>query len=315
MAETESGMLFWATEVFYKASGCLSLEPVRVMCFAHSRWTKAWVVFWIAGFLAAFAGQATAQAPGVSVRPTDVALSPSHLTEMVRLRNDTSEAQRYQLSAYAWEQTSDGRQVLHPTDDLIFFPPLFTVKSGDEQIIRVASGVPFSLKEKSCRLFIEQLPPLTKPSGEQGPRVRLLMRMGLPVFLQPGNVVDGAELDAAEVRGSTLRFTLKDTGNVHLVTSDLHVSGLGSDGRAVFERSARPSYVQADSSLNFILPVPSKDCFRIRTLSVSVKTEQQAPGRDFNLKRAKLTKSITLGPDSCGAAGKGVNMKATTTSS
>lgn len=258
----------------------------------------------------ALQGWGHGQIPGVSIAPSDVALSPSHPTELLRLRNQTGDAIRYQVDAYSWAQTADGRQVLAATEDLIFFPPLFNVGAGDEQIIRVAAGVPFGLKEQSYRLFIEQLPPLAKPEDGDRSKVRLLMRVGLPVFLQPSNVADGAAMGAAEVKGGVLRFTVENTGNVHLVTSDVRVSGLGSDGKTVFDRSAQPSYVPADASLNFTLPISPKDCPQLRTVSVSVRTEQQAPGRDFNTKRSELTKSIRLGPDSCAPAGKGTGMPA-----
>jgi fimbrial chaperone protein len=256
-----------------------------------------WIRFAVAVGLTLTAIGAIAQ--GVTVAPTTIVLSRSHTTEMLRFRNQNDVENRFQTSVYSWEQTGDGQEVLHPTEDLIVFPTLFTVKPGDQQIIRVGSATPFDIKEKSYRLFIEQLPSLETPTSAPATAVKLRMRMGLPVFLQPANIVDGAAIGAAEIKGGELRFTLQNTGNVHLLALEVKVAGTSGDNKPVFERSARPRYVPADSSLNFVLAIPPTDCSRVQVFAIHVKMEQNAPGRDVETKRRELSQTLNSEPGSC----------------
>jgi hypothetical protein len=43
------------------------------------------------------------------------------------------------LSSYAWSQDPHGGIVLAPTDEVIFFPQLFTLGGGEQRKIRVGA--------------------------------------------------------------------------------------------------------------------------------------------------------------------------------
>ena len=125
-----------------------------------------------------------AAASTYTVNPTRVYLNASTGSALVTLKNESAEPLRMQVKAQRWAQSLDGEIQLSATEDLIVFPALLTLKPGEERKIRVATSVAFGPVEKTYRLYVEELPPTTTEKAD-GASVRILTRMGVPVFLQP----------------------------------------------------------------------------------------------------------------------------------
>src|SRR5207245_4043546 len=140
-----------------------------------------------------------ARAGGLNVTPIQIHLSPSTTKAMLAWRNDGAETVRYQVSATSWNQTSRGEMQLAPTGDVVVLPALFTLKPGEERNVRVGVGTPFGPVEKTYRVFVEELPPAEKPRSAS--EVRVLTRVGVPVFVAPSKAVERRLIDRLEARG------------------------------------------------------------------------------------------------------------------
>ena len=125
-----------------------------------------------------------ASASSYIVNPTRVYLNANASSGLLTLKNESDQPLRMQVKAHQWAQGQDGEIQLSPTDDLIVFPALLTLKPGEERRIRVATAVPFGAVEKTYRIYVEELPPTTVEKSE-GASVKILTRMGVPVFVQP----------------------------------------------------------------------------------------------------------------------------------
>src|SRR4051812_21651196 len=133
-------------------------------------------------------------AAGLNVSPVQVRLTPEESKALVTLRNDGQTETRFQVSAVAWDEDAAKGMVLTPTQDVVFFPALFALKAGETKNVRVGVTVPFGPVEKTYRVFVEELPPPEKPTTSSS--VRVLTRVGIPVFVAPVKALNDVKLSA-----------------------------------------------------------------------------------------------------------------------
>jgi len=211
-----------------------------------------------------------ARAGGLNVTPIQIHLSPSSTKAMLTLRNDGAEPVRYQVSATSWNQTSRGEMQLAPTTEVVFFPALFTLKPGEERNVRVGVGTPFGPVEKTYRVFVEELPPPEKPRSAS--QVRVLTRVGVPVFLAPSRAVERRTIDRLEARGGRASFRVVNDGTLHFRGDVVRLRGVDANGRRLFDREQRGWYVLAGGALEYRFDRP-RDCAGLAAVVAEVSGE------------------------------------------
>src|SRR5713226_9619743 len=122
-------------------------------------------------------------ASAFKVTPVRVTFSAPSST-LLTLRNESDQTLRFQVTSFAWSQDASGAVQLAPTEDIVFFPALLTLKPGEERKVRVAATVAAKDVERTYRIFFEELPPLERPENS-GAQVRILTKMGIPIFVIP----------------------------------------------------------------------------------------------------------------------------------
>jgi fimbrial chaperone protein len=225
--------------------------------------TAAALCLWLGG-----GGRAAAAA--FSIDPTQIRLSARAASALLTVRNESAAPVRLQVSAFAWGQAAGGEMQLGATDDIVFFPALFTLAPGESRKVRVGTTAAFGPVERSYRLFVEELPgePGTRPSGTA---VQVLTRMGIPVFLQPDSPRASASLNALAAGDGVVSFRLQNTGTVHFVPDGVRLLGTDERGTAVFERAIRSWYVLAGGIREFQVTVEPPHCQQVRLVHVEVQ--------------------------------------------
>src|SRR5262245_61428709 len=162
-------------------------------------------------------GQAElAQASVLHVSPVKVELSRATPSMLVTVGNDSDRELRFQVSAFAWEQAPDGTMQLLSTRDIVFYPMMLTIAAGEERKIRVGTTVAIGTVEKAYRIFVEELPPAPGTEGGAGGiNVRVLTKMGLPIFLEPPQPEPQAAIEVLEIASDHVRYRVRNTGNAH----------------------------------------------------------------------------------------------------
>lgn len=216
------------------------------------------------------AGRSPAAASTFTVNPTQVALSAQTSSRLVTLRNQSQETLRFQVSTFFWSQTPQGEMVLAPTRDVVVFPSLLTLAAGEERRIRVGFTGPIGATEVTYRIFVEELPP-SSPVISTDRGVRVLTRMGIPVFIQPSRPMGRIELTAPQLQSGRLSFALRNTGNVHVLPRNIKLRGTDTTGAVVLEQSVPGWYVLADSVRNYEFELPAASCPDLASLSVHVQ--------------------------------------------
>jgi len=211
-----------------------------------------------------------AQASSFQVNPIRITLTSQGSSSLFAVRNDGKEKLRFQIDYFAWDQTKEGEMILNSTGDLVVYPTLLSVEAGDERNVRVGVKNAVVSKEKSYRIFIEELPSAQKPVKTG---VRILTRMGVPVFVQPPKPNTLGQIDKIAVRKSGLFFELINHGNVHFLPRGIRVKGTDSTGATALERQLQAWYILAGGSRDYRLEIPNPECSKIRDLIVEVALE------------------------------------------
>src|SRR3989304_2329994 len=141
--------------------------------------------------------------PGVAragewrVTPIRLVFDRGAKSGVVTVSNEGDEKIELQMSASVWTQDAEGKDRYAETNDLVFFPKIMTIESKQERILRAGIRIPATKREKTYRLFIEEIP---GPRKGKGGNVFLAIRFGLPVFVR-GRSVGGEPVFSRELSG------------------------------------------------------------------------------------------------------------------
>jgi fimbrial chaperone protein len=235
------------------------------------------------------AGAAPAGA-AISLTPVQVELTPGKQSELIAITNDNDGELRLQVEVFAWQQAADGETLLQPTKDILAFPPLLTIAAHEVKRIRVGAAVPPGSAEKSYRLSVQELPEQT---AQGTAAVRMLTKISIPVFLQPGPVKAVGQINTEKMPNGTWTLKVQNTGTRRFVLSEIDVRGVGGGDKTVFETKAAGWYVLAGGQRDYNLALSGADCRAAKTLELRAKLDDQ-----------QISATVPVPPDTCGQAGK-----------
>lgn len=214
-----------------------------------------------------------AEASELAVSPILVELSPRAPTALLSVKNEGAGAVRLQIRAFSWAQDVRGEMVLTPTDAVVVFPPLLELAPGATRNVRLGTTAPQRAAERSFRIFVEELPSAVAPPSE--PAVRVLTRIGIPVFLAPLEARAKAELVTSPVEGRRVQFSLRNRGTVRLRPSSVRAAFLGADGRPLGTAEQKAWYVLAGDTREYAVEVPAAACAATRHVELTVVLDQE----------------------------------------
>jgi fimbrial chaperone protein len=206
-----------------------------------------------------------------TVSPVRVFFDSTNKTNILTIKNESNEDVTLQLNAYAWTQDKEAKDVYSPTKDIIFFPRIVTVKKEEEKIIRLGTKIPREEQEKTYRLFIEEIP---TPAPVETTAVRLIMKVGVPVFITPVKAEAGGSVEKIELLKSKLYIKLKNNGNVHFIIRSINVKGNDTSGKEAFKTEIAGGYLHNGNSKGFTIEIPEKDCLKITNLKIDINTDR-----------------------------------------
>jgi fimbrial chaperone protein len=238
-----------------------------------------------------------------SMIPVSVVLTPQKPTNLITVHNTADHPVRMQLNVYSWDQTPDGKLKLAPTDDVVFYPPILSVEANADSIVRVGAAVPFSVVEKTYRVIAEEMPPPPEPlkPGQTNvtPKVLVLSKLSIPVFLQATQIVHSDSLDEVSLRDGILSFRVKNQGNTHLNIVPASVDVLDGAGKPIFQGIVgKAGYVLPNEYRDYAFNIPNPQCRQSRKLKVQISVSKMKSEYDSQLGTLKAEFDPT--PDMCG---------------
>lgn len=229
-------------------------------------------------------------ASAYKVTPIQIALSARASSALLTLSNESPNTLRFQLSAFAWSQGRKGEIELSPSEDVVFYPPLLTLKPGEERKVRVGTKAAMGPIEKTYRIFFEELPALEKADASPGgSQVKFLTRMGIPIFVEPTSTLVKGGVEGIRLDRGRLAFEVGNAGSVHFSVQKVHVTGTDASSRKTFEKDLAGWYVLAGGSRDFELELSAAECSQTKKIRIEVETN-----------RLKFEKSTELPAGVCG---------------
>ena len=218
------------------------------------------------------------------VNPIRIYLSQRSSSQLLSVKNDSAERIRFQVNAFAWDQASDGEMILTPTEDVIFYPNLLTAEPNEERKIRIGVGAntAFGASEKSYRIFVEELPSAEK---QERSGVRILTKMGIPVFVQPAKLNPLGKINNLNFTKGRFSFTLSNSGNSHFFPRTVAVLGKNARGEVVLNGQLQPWYILAGGTREYSVKLQGKDCPQIQELNVEIQLDDKKLAETISMPR------------------------------
>lgn len=196
--------------------------------------------------------QSSALAGLVGVSPVRVSLDDTTRSAVVEISNLGDAPMGIQVDTVSWQQDADGQNVHEPTNDLLAFPPIFTIAPGETQLVRIGqTNEPSAAREQAYRVYFTELP-LSETGPGDGIGLTMRLRLGVPVFALP---IAPSQPELRIVETTTdddgLRVSLYNSGNAHVLLSDLFAEELDES-----TQSAHRRYLLAGAVQEFSLPIP-----------------------------------------------------------
>jgi fimbrial chaperone protein len=193
---------------------------------------------------------------------------------MIAVTNRSPEALRFHITAFRWSQSEGGEMKLEPTKDIVFFPAMLTLNKGESRQLRVGTKLKPGSIERSYRIFVQELPPLARTADERSANVRMLTKLGIPVFVEAVAPKPVAQVSTPVVQGREVSFVVRNAGNAHLVAQKIQV--LVKIGGKVVHTGEPPGwYVLAGEGRRHKVALPDQACKPGASLEVRVETDDE----------------------------------------
>lgn len=238
---------------------------MKVSCCNQGRALTVVLFLLFSGFLIAKA----ASAGEWRVSPIRLELGSDTRSGMVSVINESSGRFQVQMKAFRWEQDAEGKDQYTQTNDLIFFPKIMIFDKAEERALRVGIKVPAGAKEKTYRLFIEEIP---EPKKTEGTSIAVAIRFGVPIFVKPVKDELKGEITRLELTKGECRISVKNSGNVHFIINSVELKGANSKGGVTFTKKLDGWYLLNGASRVYAYTIPKEACTETAKLDVEVKT-------------------------------------------
>jgi fimbrial chaperone protein len=203
------------------------------------------------------------------ISPIRIDLDRQNKTDSISVSNDEPERTiDMQTKLYEWTQNEKGEDVYTESNDLVFFPRIFSIEKQDKRVVRVGLKVPGGATEKAYRLFVEELPP--KPDPEQkGAQIVFVLRFGIAVFVRPDKEQLAGNVDGVEGGPDSVAIVVHNTGN-----ANFQIQSLALKSESGYEKEIAGGYVLSGATRRFIAPFPTDVCAKSGKLQIVMKTDR-----------------------------------------
>lgn len=228
------------------------------------------------------------------VYPTKVFIDAKSKSGSLRITNEAEEPLNLELRAVNWEQDGGGKDQYSPSDQLLFFPKIVTLKPKEERVVRVAyRGAVDGTGERTFRMVAEEMPSPPVPGRSE---IKVLIRATVPVFVMPEGLSAQDEVPEenwsvqwAGVSEGKAAIVVRNDGRRHLVPTGITLTA-SQEGGDPITLTGKTWYVLGSRARTFEFPLPEAACRKARDWKVEVVLVAQVK---------ELTESLTPESQAC----------------
>jgi fimbrial chaperone protein len=242
------------------------------------------------GLLILFLTSSPSLASNFTITPTSLELSGSAKSGVFSVVNSGDEKLNCQVDLKEWSQDADGKDVYTEAKDMVFFPKIMTVDPNSQRAVRIGVKGAQSLKEKTYRLFVEEIPSQKKTTGEKGrgkitAGLTIAFRYSTPIFIRPPQPKESAVIEHVEMSQGVLKARLWNTGNVHTKLLTVTFQGKSADGKELFSKEVAGWYVLQGVARPYEVTVPKEVCGNVTVVEIAAKTENSTINGTLNVQK------------------------------
>lgn len=217
---------------------------------------------------------------GMRVSPLMLEFDADSNSALVKVSNDGLQKISVQIEALSWSQDQSGQDQYEPTHDIVFFPRIFSVEPGDQQVIRVGyQGESATEKQSSYRLYVQELP-VQEPGQVE---MKFAVRMGIPVFTSPRKPEKAWNIGEVAITEQGFGVVVENTGNQFVRIGDISITGRGDGGAELFTINESGWYVLAGRSRDFVLPITGMSCEQLASVELTVTSGNQTRNKNVDV--------------------------------
>jgi len=225
-----------------------------------------------------------------SITPTSVDLSAGVKSSALTVINSGDEKLNCQIDLKEWSQDGEGKDVYTDTKDVVFFPKIMTVEPNEQRAIRIGLKGPQDVKEKTYRLFVEEIPSQKKGSenkehGKISAGLTIAFRYAVPIFVKPAKQQESAVVENVDMAFSEASAVIKNTGNIHIKMLSIAFRGKASDGKELFRQDVAGWYILQGLTRRYTATVPKEICSNLATIEVSAQAENFTVNGTLNVQK------------------------------
>jgi len=196
----------------------------------------------------------------------------------------------FQVSLMEWSQDETGKDVYAETKDIVFFPKVMSVEPNAQRAIRIGLKGPIALKEKTYRIFVQEIPTPKKSAEDPTVKIKagvtIAFRFAMPIFVKPARPQEGFAVGGIDMARGTVQALIKNTGNVHVKLRSVKFSGKNDAGEEIFSKEVAGWYILQGLSLPYKADIPQELCGKLAKMDVSAQTEKDTATGTFNVQSA-----------------------------
>lgn len=205
------------------------------------------------------------------VTPVRLELGRQAKSGVVTVINDSADRLQLQMKAFEWTQDAEGKDRYAETGDLVFFPKMMIFEKAEERILRAGIKVPATTREKTYRLFLEEIP---GPRKDEGVAVSISIRFGVPIFVSPLREDPKGEVARIAMAKGKVETEVLNSGNIHFIIRSVTVKGKNGKGAEIFSRELPGWYLLAGASRTYATEVPAEACPDLAAVDVEIASDR-----------------------------------------
>jgi fimbrial chaperone protein len=217
------------------------------------------------------------------VTPIRLDLGREAKSGVITVINEGTEKLHVQMKAFEWTQDAEGKDQYTETSDIIFFPKMIILEKNEQRIIRAGIKIPAVAREKTYRLFIEEIP---EPRKAEGVNVAIAIRFGVPIFVKPLKEEAKGEIEKIELSKGIFNTIVKNKGNLHFIINSINLKGRNITGKEIFSKELSGWYLLSGASRVYTTQIPAEICKDITKLDMEVKTNRVNLDGKLNVDKA-----------------------------
>jgi len=205
------------------------------------------------------------------VTPIRLEFDRASKSGVITVVNEGGDKLSVQMKAFEWTQDAEGKDIYIETNDIIFFPRVMALEKKEERIIRAGIRIPAVAKEKTYRLFIEEIP---APKKAEGANIAITIRFGVPIFAKPIKAEVKGRIEKIELSNGILNVGLVNQGNAHFIINSIEIKGKNDKNESIFSKELSGWYLLSGASRGHTTSMSEEVCRDLSRIEVEVKTNR-----------------------------------------